>query len=323
MRRGRDADSAAEKARVAFDVREDGSVDVDISVRPETSSAVPEKASVPALLPETEVKEETRIVIDKAAHVEATAAAPFGGQVVEGASAPEHVKPESATPMEVDEVQSVKAEQAASALGAAAAETPSAVSKGNGRTAVPGATPATLPCAVLVAGCLNTHVNAGQRADVSFLDPINVEDAPAEAVRLAVGELAVRIHEERRRREVGLAGRPDITIRGMSGIIGMRLSDLFCTCCIVYTLCSSLTFVLAHVQKKGFDEGEEPSMQGTGAQTGCMQTRRTGTACCASATCTCRRWCPPSAPTAVPALSTPLPCPVRQTPGFCFPGEVS
>ena len=44
----------------------------------------------------------------------------------------------------------------------------------------------------------------GQREDTSYLDPIKVEDAPTEAIRLAAAELTLRVREERRRRQAGL-----------------------------------------------------------------------------------------------------------------------
>jgi len=63
---------------------------------------------------------------------------------------------------------------------------------------------------------------AGQRADTSYLDPIKVEDAPPEAIRLAAAELALRVQEERRRRSAGLGENPEeMTHQRMTGKPGM------------------------------------------------------------------------------------------------------
>ncbi|KAK9825321.1 hypothetical protein WJX74_009284 [Apatococcus lobatus] len=62
----------------------------------------------------------------------------------------------------------------------------------------------------------------GRATDLSFMDPINVEDAPTRAVQLAAGELALRIAEERRRRVVGLAGMPQLQARPMVGKPGAK-----------------------------------------------------------------------------------------------------
>ena len=61
------------------------------------------------------------------------------------------------------------------------------------------------------------HAFAGQRADTSYLDPIKVEDAPAEAIRLAAAELALRVQEERRRRQAGLQANPNLQTQRMTG----------------------------------------------------------------------------------------------------------
>lgn len=45
---------------------------------------------------------------------------------------------------------------------------------------------------------------AGNPTDLSLLDPVSEADAPPQAVRLAAGELLLRIEEERRRRAAGL-----------------------------------------------------------------------------------------------------------------------
>lgn len=72
--------------------------------------------------------------------------------------------------------------------------------------------------------------DAGQRADTSYLDPIKVEDAPAEAIRLAAAELALRVSEERRRREVGLGNCPDLKYERMTGKIGDLLTQTIFLC---------------------------------------------------------------------------------------------
>lgn len=45
---------------------------------------------------------------------------------------------------------------------------------------------------------------SGRCTDLSFLDPIVREDTPPQAIRLAAGELALRITEGRRRQAAGL-----------------------------------------------------------------------------------------------------------------------
>ncbi len=67
----------------------------------------------------------------------------------------------------------------------------------------------------------------GRATDLSFMDPINVEDAPTRAVQLAAGELALRIAEERRRRIVGLAGMPQLQARPMVGKPGLPFTLAF------------------------------------------------------------------------------------------------
>ena len=44
-----------------------------------------------------------------------------------------------------------------------------------------------------------------------------MEDAPAEAIRLAAAELALRVQEERRRREAGLQANPNLQTQRMTG----------------------------------------------------------------------------------------------------------
>lgn len=66
--------------------------------------------------------------------------------------------------------------------------------------------------------------NAGSPTDLSFLDPVNEADAPPQAVRLAAGELLLRIEEERRRRCAGLGALADaMPQRRMVGKAGARL----------------------------------------------------------------------------------------------------
>lgn len=69
---------------------------------------------------------------------------------------------------------------------------------------------------------LTSALSAGQRADTSYLDPIKVEDAPAEAIRLAAAELALRVSEERRRRDIGLDNTPNLKYERMTGKIGVQ-----------------------------------------------------------------------------------------------------
>ena len=64
----------------------------------------------------------------------------------------------------------------------------------------------------------------GQRADTSYLDPIKVEDAPAEAIRLAAAELSLRVNEERRRRGVGLGCISNLKYERMTGKPGKAKS---------------------------------------------------------------------------------------------------
>ena len=65
---------------------------------------------------------------------------------------------------------------------------------------------------------------AGSPTDLSFLDPVNEADAPPQAVRLAAGELLLRIEEERRRRAAGLgAAAGTIPQRRMAGKAGALL----------------------------------------------------------------------------------------------------
>ena len=68
---------------------------------------------------------------------------------------------------------------------------------------------------------------AGSPTDLSFLDPVNEADAPPQAVRLAAGELLLRIEEERRRRAAGLGpAAGTIAQRRMAGKAGALL-ELF------------------------------------------------------------------------------------------------
>lgn len=46
---------------------------------------------------------------------------------------------------------------------------------------------------------------AGKRLTLSTLDPVSMEDVPEAAVRLAAGELALRIKKELHRQKAGLA----------------------------------------------------------------------------------------------------------------------
>ena len=88
----------------------------------------------------------------------------------------------------------------------------------------------------------------GQRADTSYLDPIKVEDAPAEAIRLAAAELSLRVNEERRRRGVGLGCISNLKYERMTGKPG-KLSatpENTCLACRAQQLLS-LTFVIAHL----------------------------------------------------------------------------
>ena len=85
----------------------------------------------------------------------------------------------------------------------------------------------------------------GRATDLSFMDPINVEDAPTRAVQLAAGELALRVAEERRRRVVGLAGMPQLQARPMIGKPGTIyfVKSLQLACCkLVGASCVSRTF---------------------------------------------------------------------------------
>lgn len=50
-----------------------------------------------------------------------------------------------------------------------------------------------------------------------------MEDAPANAVRLAIAELQLRVQEERRRRGIGLKETPNIEALKMSGQPGILL----------------------------------------------------------------------------------------------------
>ncbi len=71
---------------------------------------------------------------------------------------------------------------------------------------------------------------AGAPTDLSFLDPVDEADAPPQAVRLAAGELLLRIAEERRRRAAGLGAAGDaVPQRRMTGKAGARPAALF-TC---------------------------------------------------------------------------------------------
>ncbi|KAK9864104.1 hypothetical protein WJX84_004798 [Apatococcus fuscideae] len=78
----------------------------------------------------------------------------------------------------------------------------------------------------IAAGIDSAEVEAakmpGRATDLSFMDAINVEDAPTRAVQLAAGELALRIQEEQRRRVVGLAGMPQLQARPMIGKPGAK-----------------------------------------------------------------------------------------------------
>lgn len=90
---------------------------------------------------------------------------------------------------------------------------------------------------------VDAHCDPGQRADTSYLDPIKVEDAPAEAIRLAAAELALRMMEERRRREVGLGKLPDVKHLRMTGTPGINLHQMVKACKVALQRYSTCTDV--------------------------------------------------------------------------------
>jgi hypothetical protein len=71
---------------------------------------------------------------------------------------------------------------------------------------------------------------AGRCTDLSFLDPIVREDTPAQAIRLAAGELALRIQAGRRRQLDGLGEGLLALIRQrrMHGKAGARCARCAC-----------------------------------------------------------------------------------------------
>ncbi len=72
---------------------------------------------------------------------------------------------------------------------------------------------------------------AGAPTDLSFLDPVDEADAPPQAVRLAAGELLLRIAEERRRRAAGLGAAGDaVPQRRMTGKAGARPNSAVYVC---------------------------------------------------------------------------------------------
>ena len=64
----------------------------------------------------------------------------------------------------------------------------------------------------------NSHHQQRHKGDLSFLDPVNMADCPPVAIRLAAGELVLRIREERRRRAAsGLDQQPQLPQQRMVG----------------------------------------------------------------------------------------------------------